>query len=141
MKTLLATLLLLMFASSTSLAQMDSTSFSQLYEKETVYFNGNKVVFNGFKIKPHAALFDFSPEGLLEYKRSVTNTRRFWATYGASVGLLVGSMLTRNNRTATILLMGTAVTLSFSLHFSFRSINQLHKSIWLRNRDVLSRKF
>jgi ABC-type sugar transport system permease subunit len=140
MKTLLPALIVLMLTSSASLAQTDSTSFSQFYEKETVYFHNGRLVFNGFKTKPHAGLYDFSPAGLAEYKKSLRSRRMFWGTYVVTVGMLAGSIASRNPRTSAVLVAGSVVTTCFYIHFSFRSINQLHKSIWLRNRDVLSRK-
>lgn len=122
-------------------AQMDSASFAAFYEKETVFFNGYRLLYNGFEIKPGPQLFDFSPAGLSEYQNSIRSRRRFLVTYAAAAGLLAGSIVARDERNSALLLAGSTVSLSFCLHFMVRSGKQFNKSIWLRNRDALKRKF
>lgn len=122
-------------------AQMDSASFAAFYEKETIFFNGYRLLYNGFEIKPGPPLFDFSPAGLAAYKKSTRSRRHFLVSYAAAVGFLAGSVTSRNERNSALLLAGSAVSLSFCFHFMVRSGKQFNKSIWLRNRDALKRKF
>lgn len=121
-------------------AQSDSASFATYYEKETVYFRGNGLVYNGYKIKPGPMVFDYSPAGMAEYRNSIRAKRHFLVSYVATLGLLVGSVASGNERTAGLMLAGSVVTFSFSMHFIGKSTNHLHKSVWLRNRDALNRR-
>lgn len=138
-KTLIT--LVLMLSTWHAFAQFDSASFAAYYEKETVYFRGNGLMYNGVKIKPTPMLFDFSPAGLAEYRKSVRSRRQFLASYAATLGFLAGSFISRNERNSALLLTGSVVSLSFSFHFLGRSANQYQRAVWLRNRDALKRKF
>lgn len=141
MQSIFTTIFLALVITSQASAQFDSASFASYYEKETVYFRGNGLLYNGVKVKPSSRLFDFSPAGLAEYRKSLRSTKRFYVSYAAAAGFLAGSIATRNERDAALLLTGSVVSLSLSFHFLGRSANQLNKSIWLRNRDTLKRRF
>ncbi|MBA3899070.1 MAG: hypothetical protein H0X62_02500 [Bacteroidetes bacterium] len=125
------------------------------YEVETIYMFGssryikggekNTVGFLGRKMKPE---FEISPEGMAVFQQYRSQEKTALILMGAGLAALIGSFFivdfddvsNPNNFLAGATYgAGLAIT-GFSLNYVIKSQRNFKKAIWLRNRDVLSRK-
>lgn len=130
---------------SSVLSQVDSTEFKSIYDKETIYFSGNKYVKGELKypIKFLEEEFNFSPEGKNLYHLSVVDSRNQKILASIGLGMFVSGLVLANNREKGIgagLFIGSIVPNIISLKFAIRSVNRQQKAVWVRNRDMLLRK-
>jgi hypothetical protein len=137
---------------------LNGQSVKENYSKESIYlqvgfWSGQKYIKNGISHK--IGLFNkdlkkemkFSKDASFVYKKYVKNRNTGIILSVTSSALLAGGFIysiksfgsgSRNQHIILNTLVYTGLALSFvSLHFSLTANNNLHKAVWLRNRDLL----
>jgi len=111
------------------------------YDETTIYLYGSKWVKNykSYPIKLLNNEFDQSPAGLVLFEQYKKDMRTAKIMLGISYGLLITGILVADSQTEGAIFFGGAIAGSVvSLSFSIPAQKKLQKSIWVRNRDVLS---
>lgn len=124
-----------------STAQTDISN----YDTETIYLQtwSNRYVKDGQSYplglfrKKLAPEMDVSPDAVVIFRQSRKNNNIALGLFGATVGLLAGSLIADNSDVQVGLAIGALGTGITSIAFSGKSQNQLEQAIWLRNKAVL----
>ena len=119
--------------------KLSGESIKERYEQQTVFWQGNKLMFQGQKLK----LNQFKSE-LLRYEDSrmefdlyKKHDRNGWIWYGVAVGGIIASVAWRDDTASGISLGVSLSALLPSLIHLVKADKHLSKSIWLYNRDAL----
>lgn len=132
-------LLAILSLSYTSVFSQSPTELRDKYERETVYWNGNKLMKGDNKVK----LKNFKLELLryedsrFTYQQYRKHDRQAWLWLGASVGGFIVAAAA-NDQTNSNIALGVSFgsLIPMIIHMS-KGENKLNKSIWYYNRDVL----
>ncbi len=134
-------ILLILFSLSGGQCQPDSISLKRIYEKEVIYFSGNKYVKNNitYPIRNLINEFQKDTEGFYQFQMYKSDLRksRIYAFTGLCAyvtGLVISN---RNNKAALGLVAGSIIPGSITIHIGIRADKKMKKAVWLRNRDVL----
>jgi hypothetical protein len=139
--------LVLLFSVSGLQAQVNEELKSR-YETETIYMRDARYVKNGIthrmgfmgnKMKNE---FEMSPEGLATFQKYRSQSQTGFSLAVLATAAMFGSMfLAEQNPGVGLATLGAGVVLAgVSVPFSIKAQRNFHRSIWLRNRDVLIRK-
>jgi hypothetical protein len=118
-------------------------TLARKYDRMTIYLknggfekDGQTIPYGMFKMNLRKEL-TISPMALHEYKRSRTN---FWVGMGCSITstVLMLSSIQSNGIKKELFYSGLGMSL-LSIPFSISAQNQLNRSVWLYNRDVIVR--
>ena len=134
---------------ATSNAQVVSTrdSIIKAYEQRSIMLQNNSYIMNGEK-KRYGFIFckiedDLikSPIAYAEFKKSQKNYLIALGLVLAGSGLVIGGAVSRRNndlesKINTLFWSGTALNIG-AIIFAATSTNQLHRSVWYYNRDVI----
>ena len=124
-----------------SFSQVDSLSLKRIYEKEVIYFSGNKYIKNNtlYPIKNLKTEFKKNSEGYLVYEMAQKDDKKFTILYTIGfAGYIAGfAMLEDKPNTGAGVMIAGSVPLVISFHFAGRSDKRKKKAVWLRNRDIL----
>ena len=135
-------IILFLFTFQLSSAQNDA--FKE-FKIESIYLKGSKYIKNdvsypiGFFHSNLGKEMQISPHAIAEWKKFKTNRNVSLILATAGLGAFIAGINAADNSTAqnTLIISGAALSFS-SLFFSINANNQLNKSIWTRNRDLLS---
>jgi hypothetical protein len=129
---------------SSVLGEVDSTIFKNIYYKETIYFSGSEnKYFKGdlkYPVRFLAEEFRFSPEGKNLYHLSVVDSRKQRILGSIGLGMFISGLIVDDKRIGFSLFAGSIVPNIISIKLGGRSASKRHKAVWIRNRDILSRK-
>lgn len=135
-----------LYLCSSIIAQND---LAKIYDEQTIYIQGNKWVKNGqahragYFPKDLKAEMTISPDATLEFKRFEKNRTASLILSGVSLAAtLLAVPVSDNNRDLgtglyTVGLAGIIATIPISI----KTVKNLHKSVWLRNRAVLLKPY
>lgn len=122
-------------------AQVDSASFKLIYEKEVIYFSGNKYIKNStsYPLKKLETEFKPNTEGFELFQMSLSDRKKSRIYSIISLGSFIsGIIVGRNNPDLGLtFILGSIVPTGISLNLSIKADKKMRKSIWLRNRDIL----
>ncbi len=113
--------------------QKEAISFVRPY----MYFKGGQSYPSGLFYGKLKKELEISPMGLAEFKKYKRNRNIGYLMIGASIGALLSTGLTDNRKTQGALLIGSIGFSIGSISFSLDSQRNLHRSVWLRNDDIL----
>lgn len=137
------TLLLLLSATGFGICQTDSSTLKSIYDKEVIYFSGNKYVKNEIKypLKELVNEFDKETEAYFLYQSYKKDHRKAIFCYITGTLLTISSLVVSsdNKEVGTGLLWGGIISYSITFGYGIRADKKLKKAVWMRNRDIMLR--
>jgi hypothetical protein len=132
----------------TGLKAQENEELKRRYETETIYLRDARFVKNGvvyragFLGKNMKNEFDISPEGMAAFQRYRSQSQTGLTLAVLATAAMFGSMvLAEQNPGIGLATLGAGVALAgISVPFSIKAQRNFHRSIWLRNRDVLIKR-
>lgn len=114
------------------------------YKMESIYLEGGKYIKNdvkypiGFFASNLGKEMNVSPHAVAEWKKYKTFRNWGIVTSLVAVGLSIGSLRVENNNDlrAGLAIGGLSFAIA-SVPLNIKANNQIQKSIWTRNRDIL----
>lgn len=114
------------------------------FQKESIMYVRPYAFFRGGESHP-AGLFygklkkelEVSPMAIAEFKKYRTNRNIAYLMSGASLGALIGAGYMDDRRWQGAFLIGSLGLSIGSIRFSLDATDNLHRSVWLHNEDLL----
>ncbi len=149
---------LLHFIIFTSISGQNTLSLKEKYAKESIYlqtgfFSGMQYVKNG--VSHHIGFFNshlkdemkISKDAFAEYKNFSKNKKTGIILGLTGSAMIIGGVLytvygiknnkEKSSKIGSIILLTGYIPLLSSSYFFYQSNNNLHKAVWIRNRDLL----
>ena len=128
-------------ATGIAVCQSHSLSLKSIYDKEVIYFSGNKYVKNEIKYPIKNLVNEFNKDSeayflLQSYKADYRKTKFYYIT-GALLTISSLAVSSDNKNVGIGLLWGGIISYSITFGFATRADRKLKKAVWMRNRDVL----
>ncbi len=120
----------------------DSLAIKKYYEENTILWLGSGKYFKGLKSFPLRNLKNeirYSPDAKYEFDQYRNSRKIYTGILIAGDALLISSLFVKDRDTKFGLLLGSVITFSIGIPVSISSTRNLHRFIWLQNRDVLLR--
>ena len=108
-----------------------------MYVRPYAFFKGGESHPSGFFYGKLKKEMEVSPMALAEFKNYKRNRNISYLMIGASLGALIGTGYVDDRRWQGALLIGSLGLSIGSIRFSMDSMNNLHRSVWLHNEDLL----
>jgi hypothetical protein len=122
-------------------AHSQTDSFDETYTNATVYFKGNKLLYQGekYRFKEFSMEFSKYQQSAEEFDNYLSNRRVGLLLFGLGYASALGSSFIPSSNPViegTLFTAGLA-TCIVSVSFSIKSQNSLHKAVWNYNKDAL----